>query len=198
LIERDVAALLVHTELVPAHAAAARAVAIECVARTIRVAESAVDERDMILSPCESSRRSTPGCGTQFVSCPPQRYEYGATLIAVRSVDLRLRRILPVDVEMPDVHDAVRQQRIELPAAARDHDVRRTLGRQRLSINVRVVEEVHILDDDALLGRRFAREHRFAIGDARVLLRRDGRRDPVVARARRDVVAIGPDRQGRG
>src|SRR5215475_9586593 len=37
----------------------------------------------MILSPCESSRCSAPGCGTHLVSCPPQRYEYGATLIAV-------------------------------------------------------------------------------------------------------------------
>ena len=37
----------------------------------------------MILSPCESSPRSVPGCGTQLVSCPPHRYEYGATLIDV-------------------------------------------------------------------------------------------------------------------
>ena len=40
-------------------------------------------------------------------------------------------------------------------------------------------------------------EHRLAIGDARVLLRRDRRRDAVVARAGRDVVAIRPDRGPR-
>src|SRR5262252_8983598 len=37
--------------------------------------------RAMILSPCASSRRSVPGCGTQLVSWPPHKYRYGATAI---------------------------------------------------------------------------------------------------------------------
>ena len=44
---------------------------------------------------------------------------------------------------------------------------------------------------DALLGRRLAFEHLLAIDDARVLL------DEVVARARRHVVAVAPDRRPR-
>src|SRR6267142_5642817 len=83
---------------------------------------------------------------------------------------------------------------VELPAAGGHHDVRSSRGRERLPVDIGVVEKVHVLDDDALFGGRLAGEHLRAIGNTGVLLSRDRIRDAVVTGARRDVVAVGPDR----
>ena len=64
-------------------------------------------------------------------------------------------------------------------------------GRQLLAIEIGVVEKVHVVDDDALLGRVLALEHPRPIDDAGVLL------NHVVAGAGRHVVAVGPDRRTR-
>ena len=64
-------------------------------------------------------------------------------------------------------------------------------GGSPLPVDVGVVQEVHAVDDDALLGRRLPFQHAVAIDHAGVLL------DHVVAGTGRDVVAVGPDRRAR-
>ena len=78
---------------------------------------------------------------------------------------------------------------LQLRSTSRHHDVRRPGRRESLAVDVGVVQEVHAVDDHALLGRRLPLEHPVAIDDARVLL------NHVVAGAGRVVVAVGPDRR---
>jgi hypothetical protein len=133
-----------------------------------------------------------PGCGTQWVNWPSQRYRYGATaILSLRARNPRLGRIGPVDGELPREHRAVLQHVLELNTASRHHHVRRTCRRQRGSIDIGVVQKIDAVDDEALFGRRLALEHPAAIGDTRMLL------DDVVARAGRHVVAVAPHRRPR-
>ncbi len=71
----------------------------------------------------------------------------------------------------------------------RYHDVGRARRRKAAAIDVGVVQEIHTVNDDALLARGLAAEHFRALHDAGVLL------DHLVAGARRHVVPVGPDRR---
>ena len=116
---------------------------------------------------------------------------------SLRSRDGRLFRMRPVNMELPHVDDAVGEERVQLPAAGGDHDVRRAGGRKCLAVDVGIVQEVDVLHDDALLGGGQPRQHLRPIGDARVLLRRDRGRDAIVACACGDVIPIRPDGRTR-
>src|SRR5262249_38913669 len=59
------------------------------------------------------------------------------------------------------------------------------------AVNIRVVQEIHSVNDEALLAGRLAPEHLRALHDAGMFL------DHVVASAGRDVVTVGPDRRAR-
>ena len=76
-------------------------------------------------------------------------------------------------------------------AARRHHDVGRARRRKAAAIDVGVVQEIHTVDDEALLARGLAAEHFRALHDAGVLL------DHLVASAGRHVVTVGPDRRPR-
>ena len=102
-----------------------------------------------------------------------------------------LRGVLPVHVKAPRHHRVVFEDLLQLGAARRNHDVGSAGWREALAVDVGVVQEVHTVDDQALFGRRFALEHRRAIDDARMFL------NDFVARARRIVVAVRPDRRTR-
>ena len=111
----------------------------------------------------------------------------------LRAGDPGIGRILPVDVELPCVDGFGFENPIQLRSAGCHHDVRRARRRKRCPVDVGVVQEVDVLDDEALFGRRFAFQHPRAIDDAGVLLGGNGVGNPVVAGARRDVVPVGPD-----
>src|SRR5262249_50881711 len=73
----------------------------------------------------------------------------------------------------------------------RHQDVRRARRRQTFAVNVRVVQEIHSVNDDALFAGRLALEHLRALHDTAMFL------NHFVARAGRDVVTVGPDRRAR-
>src|SRR5262249_50339289 len=100
-------------------------------------------------------------------------------------------RILPINVKLPDEDPVIFEDILQLRAAGRHQDVRRARRRKPLAIDVRVVQEIHSVNDDALLAGRFALEHLRALNNAGMLL------DHVVARAGRDVVAVRPDSRAR-
>ena len=77
---------------------------------------------------------------------------------------------------------------MQLRAARGENHVGCPLWWQCLPVEIGVIEKVHAVDDDALLCGGFPQQHVATIRDARVLL------DHLVARARRDVVAVGPHR----
>ena len=108
-----------------------------------------------------------------------------------RAGERRLRRVVPVDVEGPCKEAIVPHDLPELRAAGGEDDVRRAGWRKLPAVEIGVVEKVHAVDDDALLGRRLAAEHLRAIDDAILLLH------DVVAGARGHVVPVGPHRWPR-
>jgi hypothetical protein len=109
----------------------------------------------------------------------------------LRAGDFGVGRILPINVKLPDKDSVILEDILQLRAASRHHNVRSARRRKPLAINVRVVQEIHSANDDALLAGRLALEHLRALHDACMLL------DHVVARAGRDVITVGPDREPR-
>ena len=105
----------------------------------------------------------------------------------LRSGEARVRGVGPVDREAPRVNPVVIEDAVQLCAAGSQDHVGCPSGRQRLAVEIRVVQKVHPVHDHALLGRRLAEQHVPAIDGARVLL------DDVVAGAGRYVIAVGPN-----
>src|SRR5438552_6789470 len=105
--------------------------------------------------------------------------------------DFRVCCVLPVNVKSPDKDSIVLENLLQLCAACRHHDIRLTRRRQSLAVDIRVVEKIRAVNDDALLPGRLALQHLRAISDARVLL------DHFVAGTGWNVVAIRPDRRAR-
>ena len=139
----------------------------------------------MILSPCASSRRSAPGCGTQLVSCPSHRYRYGATGIRAGPRSVRPRGVAPVR-EIFHARIALSSSTFFScmpPAAIMMFGAPR--GGSCLAVEIGVVEEVDVVDHEALLARGSPLEHRAALDDAHVLL------DHLVARTGGNVVSSG-------
>ena len=92
-------------------------------------------------------------------------------------------------MNLPVVNAIVIEDLLELRATSRHHDVGRSRRRKFPAIDVGVVQKIHTVDHDALLGRWLARQHSRAIRDARVFL------NHIVARAGWRVVAVGPNRR---
>src|SRR5579863_4616184 len=69
-----------------------------------------------------------------------------------RTIGFSIRRTVPIDVNLPEVDAIVIEDLFELCAPCRHHDVWCPRRRQFLAINVGVVEKIHAIDDDALLG----------------------------------------------
>jgi hypothetical protein len=103
------------------------------------------------------------------------------------TICLRIRGVIPVDVNVPEVDAVVIEDLPELRAPSRHHDIRRSRSRQFLAIDVGVVQEIHAVNDNALFGGELARKHILAICNTGVLL------NHVVARAGCHVIAIGPN-----
>ncbi len=141
----------------------------------------------MILSPCESSRRSVPRLRHAVLELAVAQIAIRRDGDLVRPGHLRLRRVLPIDGEPPRIHAVVFENVLQLRAPGGHHDVGRARRRHRRAVDVGVVEKADAVEHDALFARRLAFEHLCTIDDARVLL------DDVVASARRHVVAVAPD-----
>ncbi len=105
----------------------------------------------------------------------------------MRSGDSGVRWGLPIHVELPGVDGVVLHDLFQLRAAGGHHNVGCSGGRQSSAIDIGVIEEVDIVDDDALFGGWLAGEHSGAVGDAGVFLY------DVVAGTGGNVVAVGPD-----
>src|SRR5258708_13581191 len=92
-------------------------------------------------------------------------------------------------MNVPEVDAIVVKDLFELRASSSHHDVRRAHRRQFPAVDICVVQDIHSVDDNALLGSGLAHKHPRAIRDACVFL------NYVVAGAGWRVVAIGPHRR---
>lgn len=90
-------------------------------------------------------------------------------------------------MNFPEINSIVLEYLFQLRAAGGHHDVGRAARGKSLAIDVGVVEKIHAVNHDALLGSGQAAKHFVAIGDAIVLL------DDCVACAGGHVIAIGPN-----
>ena len=106
-----------------------------------------------------------------------------------RACQFRLRRIVPVHVKRPVVDAVVVEDFLQLRATGGENQIRRACRRQSPSVEVRGIEEVHVLHDDALLSGTEPPKHSCTVHHARVLL------DDVVTGTRADVVTVRPDRE---
>src|SRR2546427_608089 len=95
----------------------------------------------------------------------------------------------PIHGEAPRVDAVVIEDAVQLRATGGQDHIGRARGRQRAAVEIRVVQEVHAIDDHALLGRCLAEQHVAAIDGAGVLL------DDVVAGAGRYVISVRPHRR---
>src|SRR5262249_43306847 len=191
LMQAD-AAVFVDPYLVPAHAAAAGG----CVDRVdsddrFATRHPAIDEprHDLVALRVESPIRARLRHAVRELSATQVMIRSHGDLF--RAGDFRIGGILPINVELPDEDSVILEDIFQLRTAGRHYYVRRSARRRRLTVDVRVVQEIHSINDDALLGGRLALEHLRAFHNAGMLL------DHVVARAGRDVVAVGPDRRAR-
>src|SRR5262249_12630 len=189
---RAEAAVLFDPDRVPAHAAAAS----RCVDRVnsderFATRNLAIDEprHDLVALRVEPPIRARLRHAVR---------ELSATQVMIRSHgdffradDFRVGGILAINLELPDEDSVILENIFQCRTASRHYDVRRSARRQSLAINVRVVQEINSVNDDALLAGRFALEHLRALHNAGMLL------DHVVARAGRDVVTVGPNRRAR-
>src|SRR5262245_48068984 len=109
----------------------------------------------------------------------------------LRAGDFCVGRTLPINVELPNEDSVILEDVLQLRPARGHYDVRRARRRQTFAVDVRVVEKIHSVNDDALLAGRLALEQLRAFYDAGMFL------DHVMATAGGDVVAGGPDSRAR-
>src|SRR5262245_35712680 len=192
LLTQPDAAVFVDPKLVPAHAAAAgRSVDRmdgdqRFAARHLTIDEPRHDLVALRVEPPFNSRlrhavRKLPAAQIMI-------WSYGDLF---RADGFCVGRILPIDFKLPYQDPVIFEDILQLRTAGRHYDVRRAGRRKPIAVNVSVVQEIHSVNDDALLAGRLALEHLCALHDARMLL------DHVVSRAGRDVIAVGPDRRSR-
>ena len=190
LLVQGGSAATVQPELVPADAAATRR-RVHRVHRDNRflVADSPIDDAGHELV----ALRVEPAVGAGLWHAVSQ---LAVTEVAIRrdgdprrSFQTGLRHVFPVREELPRDDRIGGEVLPELRAAGCQHDVRRAPGGQPRAVEVGVVQEVDVVDDEALLARGLALEHGLALDDTGVLL------DDFIAGAGRHVVAIGPHRR---
>src|SRR5215471_488149 len=158
LIQRD-AAVPIDSKLVPSHASpSARGVdRVDCDDR-LAIADPAIDQpRHYLVSLSVQS----PVAGRLRHAVR----ELAVAKVMIRSYtdlfrtgDFSVRRILPVDVEFPCQDPVIFKDPLQLGAACSHYYVGRPRGREALAIKVGVVQEIHAVDDDTLLGGRLALE----------------------------------------
>src|SRR5882724_951531 len=105
--------------------------------------------------------------------------------------DFGVRRILPIHMKLPNQDRIVLHHFLQLRAARSHDDVRRSLRRKFLPIQICVIQKIHAVNDHALFAGWLAFQHFLAFSDAGMLL------NYFVAGAGGNVVAVGPDGRSR-